>query len=203
MGRQNFLVFMAAMGGLLISSLNQLVLKHSCGSAELGGYAAAWTIVSLGVALLSQVSRIGKPAIARITIEGTKKSERMSFLFKYIFIIFMVAASVGIPVFFFPELILKIFFSPDYISSAGIMKIMGIYILVYSIAIISAQYVVAVRMERLYFFNVICGGCLSIILCYILIPKYSGLGAAFALLIAHGVTAGFNAIGMIKHLRGC
>ncbi|MCD6184843.1 MAG: oligosaccharide flippase family protein [Deltaproteobacteria bacterium] len=203
MGSQNFIIFLAALGGLFIGSLNQLVLKHFCGAAELGGYAAAWTITSLAMALLSQVSRIGLPAIARVTRQDTGRAERIYFLFTYSAVMFMMAASIGIPVFFFPELILRTIFSPEYISVAGIMRIMSIYIIIYSIAIVSSQYVVAARMERLYFFNVILGGCLSVILCYILIPKFFGLGAVFSLLIAHGLTIALNLIGMIKHLKAC
>lgn len=203
MGSQNFVIFLAALGGFFISSLNQLVLKHLCGTAELGGYAAAWTITSLAMALLNQISRIGRPAIARITREGTGQAARIRFLSKYSTVMFMVAASIGIPAFVFPELILRTIFSPEYISVSGIMRIMGIYIIVYPFAIVSSQYVVSAHMEKLYFINVIFGGCLSIILCYILIPKFFGVGAAFALLIAHGITIALNSTGMIKHLKGC
>ncbi|NIA10444.1 MAG: oligosaccharide flippase family protein [Nitrospiraceae bacterium] len=203
MGRQNFVIFLAALGGFLIGSLNQLVLKHFCGNIELGGYAAAWTITSLAMVLLSQISRIGRPAMAEITREGTGQAARIRFLSKYSAVMFMVAASIGIPAFVFPELILRTIFSPEYISAAGILRIMGIYIIVYSVAIVASQYVIAAHMQRLYFLNVILGGCLSVILCYILIPKFSGMGAAFALLIAHGITIALNSIGMIKHLRGC
>ncbi len=201
MGRENFVIFLAALGGFLISSLNQLVLKHFCGNIELGGYAAAWTITSLAMALLSQVSRIGRPAIAGITREGTGQAARIRFLSKYSAVVFMIAASIGIPAFVFPELILRTIFSPEYISAAGIMRIMGIYIILFSIGLVAAQYVVAARMERFYFFSIIFGGCLSIILCFILIPRFSGLGAALALLIAHGISMACYVMGMIKDVR--
>ena len=201
MGRQNLIIFLAALGGFFISSLNQLVLKHLCGTAELGEYAAAWTIVSLSMALLYQVSRIGRPATARITCEGTDKTTRIRFLIKYNTVMFMVAASIGIPAIIFPELILRIIFSPEYVSAAGIMRIMGIYIILYSFGLVASQYVVAARMERFYFFSIIFGGCLSIILCFILIPRFSGLGAALALLIAHGISMACYLMGMIKDVR--
>lgn len=201
MGRQNFVIFLAALGGSFISSLNQLVLKHLCGTAELGEYAAAWTIVNLSMALLYQVSRIGRPATARITREGTDKTTRIRFLIKYSAVMFMVAASIGIPAIVFPELILRIIFSSEYVSAAGIMRIMGIYIMIFSIGLVASQYVVAARMEKFYFFSIILGGCLSIILCFVLIPRLSGLGAALALLIAYGISMACYVMGMIKDVR--
>ena len=181
--------------------MNQLVLKHLCGTAELGGYAAAWTIASLGMALLNQISRIGRPAIAEITREGTGQAARVRFLSRYSAVMFMVAASIGIPAFVFPEFILRAIFSPEYISAAGIMRIMGIYIILFSIGLVASQYVVAARMERLYLVSMIFGGCLSIILCFVLIPKFSGLGAALALLIAHGISIVCYVMGMIKDVQ--
>lgn len=201
MGRQNLIIFLAALGGFFIGSLNQIVLKHLCGTAELGEYAAAWTIVSLSMALLYQVSRIGRPATARITREGTDKTTRIRFLVKYSAVMFMVAASIGIPAIIFPELILRIIFSPEYVSAAGIMRIMGIYIMIFSFGLVATQYVVAARMERLYLVSMIFGGCLTIILCFVLIPKFSGLGAALALLIAHGISIVCYVMGMIKDVQ--
>lgn len=201
MGRQNFIVFLAALGGFFIGSLNQLVLKHFCGTVELGGYAAAWTIAALAMALLDQISRIGRPAIAGITIEGTGKAARIRFLTKYSAVMFMVAAPIGISACIFPELIIRTIFSPEYISAAGIMKLMGIYIILHSLAIVASQYLIAARMERLYFFSIIFGGCLSIILCFVLIPRFSGLGAALVLLIVRGITTACYVMGMIKDVK--
>ena len=178
--------------------MEKLVLKHFCGTAELGEYASAWTIVSLSMVLLYQVSRIGLPATARITREGTDKTTRIRFLIKYSTVMFMVAALIGIPAIIFPELILRIIFTPEYVSAAGIMRIMGIYIMIFSFGLVATQYVVSARMERLYFVSVISGGCLSVILCFVLIPKFSGLGAALVLLIAHGITIVLNLTGMIR-----
>ena len=201
MGSQNFVIFLAALGGFFTGSLNQLVLKHLCGTAELGGYAAAWTITSLAMALLSQVSRIGIPAIAGITREGTGQATRIRFLSKYSAVMFIVSGLVGIPSLLFPKLILGTFFSPEYASATGIMRIMGIYIMIFSIGLVAAQYVVAACMEKFYFFSIVFGGCVSIILCFILIPRFSGLGAALALLIAHSISMACYIVGVIKDVR--
>ncbi len=73
--------------------------------------------------------------------------------------------------------------------------------MIFSIGLVASQYVVAARMEKFYFFSIIFGGCLSIILCFILIPRFSGLGAALALLIAHGISMACYLMGMIKDVR--
>ena len=92
-------------------------------------------------------------------------------------------------------------FKPEYASSAAILRILGIYLMVFSLGCVASQYVVSARMEKTYFASVIVGGILSIILCLVLIPKFSGLGAALSLLIAHGISMGLYWVAMIQHVK--
>lgn len=201
MAKGNTTIWFAAMGALSFCSLNQLILKYYCGAAELGGYAAAWQIVSIAMLLLTQISRVGNPATARITRKDSSQSGRIRFLTKYSVVMFVVAAPVGIAALVCPELIIRFLFRPEYASAASVMRIMGIYIMVFSFGLVASQYVISSKMERTYFASVIVGGILSITLCLVLIPRIAGYGAALALLIAHGVSMGLYWIAMIQHVR--
>ena len=113
----------------------------------------------------------------------------------------LTAAPICVPLLVFPEFILKTLFIPEYVSSAPVLRVFAVYMLVVSLGIVAAQYVVSSRMERTYFVSVIMGGILSITLCLVLIPRMAGYGAAMALLIAHGTTMGLYWLAMIQHVR--
>jgi len=201
LGFANLLVWAAAIGCLSFGVLNQLVLKYFRGTAELGGYAAAWQIVAIAMLLLNQVARIGKPATARITREGTDKSTRRRFLVKYSAVMFAVASPIAISSLFCPELILKTLFRPEYALAAGALRVLGIYIALFSLGLVASQYVIAARMEKVYFASVIVGSILSVLFCLFLIPKLGGIGAAISLLIAHGISIGLYWVAMIHDVR--
>ena len=203
LGFANLFVWAAAMGCLSFGVLNQLVLKSFRGTAALGGYAAAWQIVAIAMLLLNQVARIGKPATARITREGTDRNTRRRFLLKYSAVMFVTASPIALGAILWPDVILKILFRPEYAPAAGALRVLGIYIVLFSLGLVASQYVIAARMEKVYFISVIVGGVLSVLLCLFLIPKLGGVGAAISLLIAHGISMGLYWVAMILHVRNC
>lgn len=201
LAKSNFWIWLATMAGLSFGTLNQIILKYYCGLGELGSYAASWQIVAVAMLLLYQVGRIGNPATARITRPESNGRSRKSFLLKYSFVMAVIALPFVIPSILFPRWILMTIFKPEYASSAAILRLFGIYIMLYSIGIVASQYVVSARMERTYFISVIIGGLLSIIFCLFLIPQYAGLGAAISLLISHGIAIGLYWIALIHHIK--
>jgi O-antigen/teichoic acid export membrane protein len=176
-------------------------LKLYEGKESLGGYAAAWQIITIAVLFLNQVARIGNPATARITKPGIDKTNRIKFLIKYSAVMFLVVFPVCLATIIFPEMILRLIYKPGYASAAGALRIMGIYMTVYSLGVVASQYIVSARMEKVYFTSVIVGGILSVLLCLFLIPNLGGMGAALSLLIAHGISMGLYWVAMILHVR--
>lgn len=201
LGLANLMVWAAAIGCLSFGVLNQLVLKSFRGTAALGGYAATWQIVAITMLLLNQVARIGKPATARITREGTDRNTRRRFLVKYSAVMFAVASPIAISALFCPGLILKTLFRPEYASEAGTLRILGIYIMCFPLGLVASQYVIAARMEKVYFASVVVGGVLSVLFCLFLIPKLGGMGAAISLLIGHGISMGLYWVAMVNDVR--
>jgi PST family polysaccharide transporter len=201
LSKSNLWIWLASMGLLSFGTLNQLILKYYCGAAELGGYAASWQIIAAAILLLTQVSRVGNPAMARVTCPEINRYKRKSFLLKYSYVMAATTLPVVIPSVLFPGWIVKTIFKPEYASSAVILRVMGIYLMVFSLGCVASQYVVSARMEKTYFASVILGGCLSVIFCFILIPRLAGLGAALSLLIAHGISMGLYWEAMIQHVR--
>ncbi|MGV8079856.1 MAG: hypothetical protein AB2L22_07330 [Syntrophales bacterium] len=52
----------------------------------------------------------------------------------------------------------------------------------------------------MYFYAVLTGGVLSIVLCFALIPENGAIGAAWVLMISHGTTIIIYGLGIAKHL---
>jgi len=199
--KNNVWMWLAAMAGLSFGTLNQIILKHYCGPAELGSYAASWHIVAAALLLLTQVGRIGNPATARVTRPQNNARSRKSFLLKYCCVMAAAALPVVIPSILFPGWIMKTIFKPEYASSAPVLRLLGIFVMAHSLSLVASQYVVSSRMERTFFASVIAGGILSIILCLVLIPRMAGYGAALALLIAYGISMGLYCMAMIQNVR--
>ncbi|MDH4240183.1 MAG: oligosaccharide flippase family protein [Phycisphaerae bacterium] len=201
LARGNLIIWFSTLGCLSFGIINQIILKFYEGKESLGGYAAAWQIVTIAMLFLNQVARIGNPATARITKPGIEKTSRIKFLIKYSTVMFLVVFPVCLATIIFPEMILRLIYKPEYASSAGVLRIMGIYMIIYSLGFVASQYIISARMEKLYFTSVIIGGVLSILFCILLIPKSGGMGAAISLLIAHGISMGLYWVAMILHVR--
>ncbi|MBA7478038.1 hypothetical protein ES707_13453 [subsurface metagenome] len=199
--KNNSWIWLATIGTLSFGTLNQIILKHYYGPGELGGYAACWQIIAAAMLLLGQVGRIGNPATARVTRPENNGCKRKSFLLKYSCVMAATALPVVIPTVLFPGWIMNTIFKPEYASSAAVLRVLGIYLMVFSLGCVASQYIVSARMERTYFISVIIGGLLSIILCLILIPRYGGFGAAISLLISHGSAMSLYWIALIHQVR--
>jgi O-antigen/teichoic acid export membrane protein len=199
--RHNLLVWLSAIFGLSIVMLNQVLLKRYSGFAELGVYAVAWQLVMIGTLLIEQISRIGRPAMARITRQGISRQEQSRFILQYAAVMAgVVIPLVGVMV-FSPNIIITLLFRSEYHAATSILPILGVYLLLYSVGIVLSQYVLSVRLERDYLISVVLGGALSIGLCPLLIARYGISGAAVALLIAHGATITAYAISTMRYIR--
>lgn len=200
MGKNNLLLYISAIGAIAIVTINQIILKSIHGDEQLGEYSAAWQFVSLTMILLMQISRVGSPMMAIATKNNTTTYQHKIFFLKYLSLMLFIAIPIGILMFSYPELILSTVYKPEYITAAPAMKILGLYVLVYSAGLAANQYLISCRMEKLYLASVMIGGVLSIALSYMLIPEYNSAGAALALLISYSLSIGINYIFILKNL---
>lgn len=190
MAKGNVVVWLAAMSALSFSSLNQLFLKHYRGAAELGGYAAAWQMVSLATMLLTQVARIGNPLTAQVTRDGVSTRERRRFVAKYAGVMVLTASPVALAAICFPRLILETFFRPEYVSAATALRLLGIFMPIYAVGLVASQFVVSLRLDKTYFISVLASGVLSVAACCALIPPLGATGASASLLLSMSVAIG-------------
>jgi len=188
LGRSNFTVWLAALLSLSFGPLNQLVLKHYHGAAELGGYAAAWLMVTLATLLFTQVARIGNPATAKTIAGSPTKRQKSLFLLKYTLVMLSISLPLALFAIVAPQFILEMLFHSEYVVAAPALQVMGIYLPVFSIGLVAGQYVLAARMEKAFFYSILVGATISILMCPVVIPSSGAVGAAWILLISHGAS---------------
>lgn len=82
------------------------------------------------------------------------------------------------------------------------MRVLGFYVIVLSTGQLAAQYLVAVRKERVYSVITIIFGILNLLLLVLLIPIWSALGAAVAVLASHGFGIATLTAITLRHLLG-
>ncbi len=199
--RSNAWIWLSAVACLSFGTVTQIILEGTCGSAELGGYAAAWQLVSVVTLVLYQVGRVGNAMVSRITIQGTRREDQLAALGKYCAIMFVTSAILALPLIVAPVTVLSWFFSGEYASSGPVLRLMGAYEIVFALAIVASQFLVCARMVKTYFVSVVSCGAAGLALCYVLASTWGPMGAAASLLISHGLAIIIHFAVVARRLR--
>lgn len=185
---------------LSFGSLNQIILKNYSGAAAVGEYSAAWQIVAVIGLIQTQMQRVGRISMARITVPGYPLKDAKRFVFKYMLVMTCVALIVGVPPFFMAEYLVKKLFVSEYAQSAQVMQILTIYMVVFSVGIVASQYIVARDKNNILLGSVAFGAVICIALAVKLVPNYGATGAAMAMLISYCVTALIYVVVVLRDL---
>lgn len=204
--KTNSFVCFAALFGLGFTSFNQLVLKKYCGAKELGVYAAAWQFFWVGNIFIMQISRIGQPILARkLQLAKAGRAELFLFVIKYLVVMVLTILPISVPMIVFPDFIISTLFSQEYFQSVTPLRLIGLYLIILSGGIVFSQYIIISRKDKLYMFTVLLAGISSMIIAWLIIPKYQATGAAISLVVSHGfaiILYGIIAFNDIFHARG-
>ena len=198
--RGNWALWISAFGGVFYIGLNRIVLRNVWGSEELGNYAASAKLIDMAVLCLLQVSRLGRPRMAAVVGDGVASEHRRAFVARYLAALLGLSLVFAVPAFLFPKLILTTLFGAAYADGAGALRVLSVYLVVHAAGIVAAQYVISRRNDRLYFVFVLLGCVLASIACSFLIPRWGATGAAWALLMSHGVAMALYCTAMFLSL---
>ena len=198
--RSNIFIWFAVLSGLSIDYLTQIILKWYTGSAVLGEYSVAWKIMSLATLFLTQAGRIGAEAMAQHTRPDKTARERFRFLMKYIVLMAALGFLIGLPCLFFSPYILKVF-RPEYASAAEILRMFGLYPLLFGPYLAVLQYVISSGLQITYFTLITVTGLMSIGLNIWLIPQMQGKGAAISVIVSLAVALVLFASAIVLHLK--
>ncbi|MGK0390252.1 MAG: O-antigen/teichoic acid export membrane protein [Maribacter sp.] len=182
--KENSWVWLAAIGNLMMTQLNQLMLEDKIGTGELAVYSFAFQIVMLVRLIQRQILRLSTPSIADAIINDSK-SEIQKKIFKYCLLVVVITAVVGIPVYIGAPYFIEHFVGEDFLPSIPVLRVLLIWIALFGVAVIINQFLLSYRLNKVFFITTVTFGLLSIVLANIFIDKYQAVGAALSLLIAH------------------
>lgn len=186
--KNNVMIWLAALGGLLMSQLNQIILGNKSGVIELGSFALSFQIIMLFRLLQKQVLRTIMPNIAKITKPPYDPVNVKRKLVKYSVIVFVISIAMILPVRFILPFIIDVFLGDKYIDVIPISNVLFIWSVFYGVGLLNNQFLISIRLEKTFFIVTTFFGVASIFIAMYFIELYGGVGAALSLLISHSLS---------------
>lgn len=163
--------------------IDQVMLREMSGSAEVGIYAAAVRLSEVWIFIPNAIYWSVYPSIMKAKqVSEELFYERMQ---KFYSLVALLAYAVVIPMTLCSQLLVDTLFGEAY-SRAGHMVAWLIWAHLFSsLEIARSIFLVAMNWYKIYFISVFAGCILNVVLCYILIPRFGGMGAVVASIAAY------------------
>jgi O-antigen/teichoic acid export membrane protein len=197
---KNFPIWVAGLCALLISSLNQIILKHYQGSAELGSYAAAWQLTQVAILALTQITRLNMPSIAKLAAADLPRRVRLFSLGRHFAFVTVAASILSLPAVICPSFVIGFLYPARFADSAAVLRLGGLYAILYGAGLVLSQYVLSAKLHRAYCLSLALGAFSSTLLTLYLVRRYSAIGAGLSLLLSHGAAIGLYGVVALRHV---
>jgi len=185
--RDSWPLILSGMAIMVYMRIDQIMIKEMLGSEAVGNYAAAVNLSEAWYFIPMMVCNSLFPAIMTAkTVNDRFYHERLQKL--YFFMVWC-AIALALPITFLSEFVITLLFGPDYIQSAGVLKIYiwsGVFVF---LGVASGKWFLAENLQKYSFYNAVAGGISNIILNVLLIPEFGIRGAAIATIISYGISS--------------
>jgi len=171
--------------GMLFNSINVIILTFLKGDLSTGYYSAAFRITSLFSVVSVGVSAAALPALSKYRQESPKDFVR-SFQ-KSVRYLLLLSIPLCIGTFLLGGKAIDLIFGVRYLSSVPVIKALALLIIPSFLNNIVNAALISMGKERVMVTGSIVGVAVIPVLCLILIPHWSAVGAALALVIADTV----------------
>jgi PST family polysaccharide transporter len=186
------LVF-AALSVVIYMRIDQIMLAHLAGKESLGTYSVAVHLSELWYFIPTAISQSLFPSIVRSRdkLSNEMFGKRMQMFFDMMggigYLLILVISLAASP------LILGLFGS-EYAESVPILRIHIWALIFVSLGVARSKWLTAENLIRFQLFATVLGAVVNIGLNFLLIPKYTGVGAAWATLISYAIAAYFSSL---------
>lgn len=185
--KDNFVIFLSCVTGVAFGPLIRLILNNYADSRSVGIYAAGLQIYHICLFLNTQISRVGNPMMAEAGKNDCPISKRRRLVFRYTLIMLVTSLPFALPMFLFPGAITSLLFTEEYASLANYLPLLAIYLLAISIGVVYTQFMISMRMDKIYFAIYILAAVATLIMSVLTIPTLGILGAFMSLCIPHSI----------------
>lgn len=180
--RESFpLAFASIMIGIYYN-LDMVMLGYMKPESDVGIYNAAYKVFLLGIIPFQLIFSAFFPQLSRV---GLRANEEFKITIKN-YAKFVLGSGIvsGIFILSFSERIILLVFGGSYLAAALPLSILAMNVIVVSLNVFLGNPMMAWGKQREYAIVIAFGAISNIILNFILIPKYSYIGAAFATLLS-------------------
>lgn len=199
--KDNFAVFMSCVTGVAFGPLIRLVLNNYTDSKSVGIYAAGLQIYHICLFLNTQIARVGNPMMAEAGKEGCSVAKRRKLVGRYTIIMFATSMPFALPMLLCPGVLTSFLFTEEYVSLANYLPILAVYLIAITIGVVFTQYMISMRMDKLYFTIYASTAISTLLFAYWVIPIYGLLGAFLALCVPHSIGCMFYVLFSMKSLK--
>lgn len=182
LAKKSFPIACSAAAVVIYQKTDQIMLGQFLSSDAVAEYSVGIRISEALIAFPSVITAAIFPLIVKIR---EKSLSHYSSLFSSILCLgFYAGASISIVLFVFSDHIISYLFPDYYYDSATIMKIHCFTLPFIFFGVFSGSYLILEEIRYFIFIRTVCGALLNLLLNFVLIPHYEGIGAAIATLMA-------------------
>lgn len=172
---------------MIYMRIDQVMLGQMSSDKEVGIYSAAVRLAEAWYFIPMAVASSTLPSIVELkALNEERFYEKLQKL--YCLMAFM-AYAIAIPATFFSEWVVKFLFGDAY-GKAGMMLVLLIWSGIFTnLGVARSSFLTTMNWTRIHFLTVFGGCIINIVLNYLLIPKYGGMGAVIASFVAYWFAA--------------
>lgn len=200
--KDNTWVWLAAMGNLLMTQVNQLILNHAFGPEELAVYGFSFQVIMMIRLLQTQVLRLVSPSIAALTAKVAEQPAQVKRkLVQFCGLNAGLSVLIILPVYLLAPSLVGRFIGEAYLPAIPVLNILLGWSLLFGVAIIINQFLIGMRLQRFFFISTTLFGLLSLLLSVVLIHEFRAQGAALSLFAAHFCSVVFQLIIVLRKIN--
>ena len=176
--------------GIVGTHLNVIMLSLMAPVAAVGHYGAAYKLIESMNLTTVLFGQFYMPKIAHsLAAQRARGLEPFRAPFG---LLFAVTMPVGVGLVLFPEFIVKLVFGPDFVETITVLRIMGVFYLVYCFDALLSMVLKAAALQRLDLVIMSTNPLLNALVNLALIPQIGAVGAAIGLLSGGLCSAGLR-----------
>jgi PST family polysaccharide transporter len=185
--RESWPLVIAGLLVMIYMRTDQIILGYLTNNRTVGYYSAAVRISEIWYAIPSLICASVMPRLLLyIQTDKAIYYKRIQFLYNY-----MVLLSVGLALITVPasRVVVSLIFGKDYLPAASILSVhiwTGVFVY---IGVVGGQQLIHEQLTKIELRRAFLGAAVNLILNFLLIPRYGGIGSAWATLIAQATAS--------------
>ncbi len=196
--KKSYPLILSGMTIVIYQRIDQIMLKHMCGTSVVGYYAVALRFCALVAFIPIQAGRALMPALVNARKHDRAEYQRRTQLFFDLLVWTSIVTASGLSI--SAPILIRLLYGQEYAASIPLLQVVAWKEVFAAMAVCSGQWIVIEGLQRYAPIRNLAGCSLNVILNLILIPRWGALGSAWATIFSIAM-AGFITHLFIKPLR--